>query len=145
MKPARWTRAARLVASLTLANAALNLVVWAIRLPSAGGSGMLLLAVPGLLSGMLAWRGQAAGYAVALLFYGVQLAGFHPYAAPHAYPLRGAFSLAFAVQLPTGVLIVNAFAIALLVASAVLLWGAVEHRPGAKVCLIDRTDITGSH
>jgi hypothetical protein len=114
----------RLVAGLTLANAALNLLVWTMGLPSGGAIGSLpWLALPGLLSGLLAWRGQAAGHAAALLFYGVQLAGFHPYDSPHAYPLRGAFSLAFAVQLPTGVLIVNVFAVALLMASAVLVMG----------------------
>ena len=128
MNPARWICAGRLVAGLTLANAALNLLVWTMGLPSGGAIGSLpWLALPGLLSGALAWRGQAAGHAAALLFYGVQLAGFHPYAAPQAYPLRGAFSLAFAVQLPAGVLIVNVFAIALLAASAVLLWrGCVD-------------------
>jgi hypothetical protein len=128
LTPAHRRRIARLVAGLTFANAALNLVVWALGMLSSHGDHiLLLLALLGLLSGALAWRGQVAGHAAALLFYGVQLAGFHPYAAPQAYPLRGAFSLAFAVQLPAGVLIVNVFAIAMLVASAVLLWRGCVH------------------
>jgi hypothetical protein len=119
LTPARWVRIEGLVACLTLANAALNLVVWTMR-PSSG-AGSLLLSLLGLLSGVLAWRGQAAGHGAALLFHGVQLAGFHAWHAQPSYPLLGAFSLAFVVHLPAGLLIVNGFAMAMLAASAALL------------------------
>lgn len=116
----QWTRIERVVAIVTIVNAGLGLIVW-IAAPDAGSS-LLLLAPPGLLSAFLAWRGRLAGHAIGIAFYAVQLAGYHPYHSAQAYPLRGALSLAFVVHLPTGVLIVNVFAIALLAASAALLW-----------------------
>ena len=130
MNSARWTCAGRVVAGLTLANATLDLLVWTMGRPSGAIDSLPGLALLGLLSGALAWRGQAAGHGAALLFYGAQLAGFHPYDASHATPLRGAFSLAFVVHLPAGVLIVNAFAIAVLSASAALLWRRLRTRDG---------------
>ena len=122
LTPAQWRRIEQLVAALTLANAALGLVLSVSGFLARGAPGSLpLLALLGLLSGVPAWRGRAAGHGVALLFYGVQLAGFHGYHADRSYPLQGAFSLAFVVHLPAGVLIVNGFAMALLAASAALL------------------------
>lgn len=116
----QWTRIERVVAIVTIVSAGLGLIVW-IAAPDADSS-LLLLAPPGLLSAFLAWRGRLAGHAIGIAFYAVQLAGYHPYHSAQAYPLRGALSLAFVVHLPTGVLIVNVFAIALLAASAALLW-----------------------
>jgi hypothetical protein len=123
LTPARWRRIEQLVAALTLANAALCVVLSVSGFLACGILGSLpLLALLGLLSGVPAWRGQAAGHGAALLFYGVQLAGFHAWHSSQSYSLRGAFSLAFVVHLPTGVLIVNVFAMTLLATSAVLLW-----------------------
>ena len=109
-----WTRGERLVAVLTIANGALGLVMWVTGLP--------LLALLGLLSGVLAWRGRPGGHVAGLVFYGLQLAAFHPWHAAQAYHTTWIFSLAFVVRLPSGVLIVNAFAVAMLAASVALLW-----------------------
>lgn len=116
----RWARIERIVATISIVNAALGLLVPVFA--GHAGTGALLLSLLGLLSGLLAWRGRLAGHAIGIAFYAVQLAGYHPYHSAQAYPLRGALSLAFVVHLPTGVLIVNVFAIALLAASAALLW-----------------------
>lgn len=130
--PARlpWVRSERIVAAVTVVNAALGLAVWALR-PMAGTSATLLLALLGLLSGVLAWRGRLAGHAAGLAFYGLQLAAWYSYDASQAWPLRAALSLAFVVHLPAGVLIVNVFALAMLAASAALLWRRlrVRHAP----------------
>jgi hypothetical protein len=118
-----WTRGERLVAALTIVNGALGLVVWATGMLSRGAIGSLpLLALLGLLSGVLAWRGRPGGHGAGLVFYGVQLAAFHSWHAAHSFHMTWIFSLAFVVRLPTGVLIVNAFAVAMLAASAALLW-----------------------
>jgi hypothetical protein len=123
LTPARWRRVEQLVAALTLANAALGLVLSVSGFLARGALGSLpLLALLGLLSGVPAWRGRAAGHGAALLFYGVQLAGFHAWHSSQSYSLRGVFSLAFVVHLPAGVLIVNVFAVTMLAASAALLW-----------------------
>ena len=85
------------------------------------GNGLFLLSLLGLLSGLLAWRRQWAGHAIGLLFYAPQLASYYPYHSAGAYHLGGALSLAFVAHLPTGVLVVNGFAIAMFIASAALL------------------------
>jgi hypothetical protein len=56
------------------------------------------------------------------VFYGLQLAAFHPWHAAQAFGVAWTFSLAFVVRLPAGILIVNAFAVAMLAASVALLW-----------------------
>lgn len=120
-----WTRVERAVAAVTVVNAALGLVVWALR---GGAIATLLLALLGLLSGVLAWRGRTGGHGAGLAFYGLQLAAWYAYDTTQAWHLRGAFSLALVVHLRSGVLIVNVFALAMLAASAVLLWRRL-HRP----------------
>jgi hypothetical protein len=118
-----WARIERLVAALTIGNGALGLVMWVTGLLSRGAIGSLpLLALLGLLSGVLAWRGRLGGHGAGLVFYGVQLAAFHSWDSTQAYHLTWTFSLAFVVHLPTGLLLVNAFAVAMLAASAALLW-----------------------
>ena len=118
-----WTRGERLVAALTVVNGALGLVMWVIGVLSRGAIGSLpLLALSGLLSGVLAWHGRPGGHGAGLVFYGVQLAAFHPLHSAQAFHVAWTFSLAFVVHLPSGVLIVNAFAVAMLAASAALLW-----------------------
>jgi hypothetical protein len=118
-----WTRSERLLGALTFVNGALGLVMWVTGLLSRGAVGSLpLLALLGLLSGVLAWHGRPAGHGAGLVFYGVQLAAFHSWHAAQASHVTWTFSLAFVVHLPTGVLIVNAFAVAMLAASAALLW-----------------------
>lgn len=125
-----WTRVERLVAGLTIANGALGLVVWVMGRLSRGVIDSLpLLALLGLLSGVLAWRGRLGGHGAGLVFYGVQLAAFHSYHSTRAFHLPWTFSLAFVVHLPAGVLVVNAFAIAMLAASAALLWWRVRTQP----------------
>jgi hypothetical protein len=74
------------------------------------------------LVGVLAWRGRPAGHGAGLVFYGLQLAAFHSWHSAQASQVTWTFSLAFVVHLPTGILIVNAFAVAMLAASAALLW-----------------------
>jgi len=116
----RWTRIERVVAGLTIVNGALGLLV-----PGHAGGAIValpLLSLLGLLSGLIAWRGRAAGHAAGLAFYASQLAGYHRYDLTWAYPLHGSLSLAFVVHLPTGVLIVNVLALALFAASTALLW-----------------------
>lgn len=104
-----------------MANGMLGLAMWVTGLLSRGAIDSLpLLPLLGLLSGVLAWRGRLSGHAAGLLFYGVQLAAFHPYDSTPAWQPPWAFSLAFVVHLPAGVLIVNAFAVAMLAASAAL-------------------------
>lgn len=116
----RWTRIERVVAGLSIVNAALGLLVW---LHAGGAIGALpLLSLLGLLSGVIAWRGRSGGHAAGLAFYALQLAGYHRYDLTFAYPLRGALSLAFVVHLPAGVLIVNVLAGAMFAVSAALLW-----------------------
>jgi len=118
-----WTRSERLVAALTIVNAALGLVMWLMALLSRGAIGSLpLLALLGLFSGVLAWHGRPGGHGAGLVFYGVQLAAFHSWHATQASHVSWTFSLAFVLRLPTGMLIVNAFAVAMLAASAALLW-----------------------
>jgi hypothetical protein len=121
-----WTQIERVVATITIVNAALGLIVW-IAAGSAGAS-LLLLSLLGLLSGVLSWRTRLPGTALGLAFYGLQLAGYHPYHSADAYPLRGALSLSVVVHLPAGVLIVNVLALALCAASAALLWRRVRMR-----------------
>jgi len=122
-----WTHIERLVAALTIVNGVLSLVMWATGLLSRGAIGSLpLLALLGVLSGVLAWHGRPAGHGAGLVFYGVQLAAFHPWHPAQASHVTWTFSLAFVVHLPTGVLIVNAFAVAMLAASAVLLWRRIR-------------------
>jgi hypothetical protein len=118
-----WTRIERIVAGLTTLNGALGLAVWALGPLSRGPIDALpLLALLGLLSGILAWRGRLGGHGAGLAFYSLQLAGYYSYDATQVYHLRGALSLAFVVHLPAGVLVVNVFALAMLAASAALLW-----------------------
>ena len=117
-----WPRIDRFVAALTAANGMLGLVIWATGPAPRGAIDiLLLLALLGLLSGALAWRGHLGGHGAGLVFYGVQLAAFHGYHATQAYRLPWTFSLAFVVHLPAGVLVVNGFAVAMLAASAALL------------------------
>jgi hypothetical protein len=114
-----WTRVERIVATVTAVNAALGLAVGALG-PLAGRT--LLLALLGLLSGILAWRARSGGHIAGLAFYGLQLAAWYSYDATQAWHLRGGLSLAFVVHLQSGLLIVNVFALAMLAASAALLW-----------------------
>ena len=110
-----------MVAGLTLANGMLGLAMWATGLLSRGAIDSLpLLPLLGLLSGVLAWRGRLAGHGAGLVFYSVQLAAFHSFDSTQAWQPAWVFSLAFVVHLPAGVLIVNAFAVAMLAASAAL-------------------------
>jgi hypothetical protein len=109
------------IAGLTTANGVLGLAMWGTGLLSRGAIDSLpLLPLLGLLAGVLAWRGRLAGQGAGLLFYGVQLAAFHSYDSTQAWQPPWTFSLAYVVHLPTGVLIVNAFAVAMLAASAAL-------------------------
>ena len=88
-----WTRSERLVGALTIANGALGLVMWVMALLSRGAIGILpLLAVLGLLSGVLAWRGRPAGHGAALVFYGMQLAVFHSLAFDAGLPHDAGYS-----------------------------------------------------
>jgi hypothetical protein len=89
---------------------------------------LALLALLGLLSGILAWRGRLGGHGAGLAFHGLQLAGYYSYDATQVYHLRGALSLAFVVHLPAGVLVVNVFALVMLAASAALLWRHLMRR-----------------
>ena len=113
------SRLERVAAALTVVTAAIGLVV-AIAVRS-GNDSLLLLSLLGLASGVLAWRGQWSGHAIGLLFYGPQLASYYPYHSADVYRLGGALSLAFVAHLPSGVLVVNGFAIAMFIASAALL------------------------
>ena len=109
------------MAGLTIANGVLGLVMWAIGLLSRGAiDSVPLLPLLGLLSGVLAWRERLAGLVAGLVFYGVQLAAFHSFDSTQAWQPAWVFSLAFVVHLPAGVLIVNAFAVAMLAASAAM-------------------------
>jgi hypothetical protein len=109
------------IAGLTMANGVLGLAMWVTRLLSRGAIDDLpLLPLLGLLSGAMAWRGRLAGHGVGLVFYGVQLATFHSFDPMQTWQPPWSFSLAFVVHLPAGVLIVNAFAVAMLAASAAL-------------------------
>jgi hypothetical protein len=127
----RWTRIERVVAGLTIVNAALGLLMW-LRVGGAIGA-LPLLSLLGLLSGLIAWRGRPGGHAAGLAFYAFQLAGYHRYDLTYAYPLRGSVSLAFVVHLPAGVLIVNVLAVAMFAASVALLWRRLrEGRAGTK-------------
>ena len=118
----RWKQAERVLAALTIAGATLSLLVSGIRLLHDDAAGVTaLVSVPGVLSGALAWRGRLAGHGLGLVFYGLQLASFYSYDLTQAHHLLAGLSVAFVVRLPSGVLVVNAFAVAMLVASAVLL------------------------
>ena len=82
----------RCIAALTMVTASLGLIV---SIASGSmGNGLLLLSLLGLVSGVLAWRGQWSGHATGLLFYGPQLASYYPYHSADAYHLGGALSLA---------------------------------------------------
>lgn len=121
----------KLIAGLSVANGVLGLAMWAIGLLPHGALGSLpLLPLLGLLAGVLAWRGRPSGHGAGLVFYGLQAAGFHAYESAQAWQLPWTLSLAFVVHLPAGVLIVNVFAIAMLGASAALLWRRL--RPDLK-------------
>lgn len=109
------------IAGLTMANGVLGLAMWSMGLLSRGAIDSLpLLPLLGLLSGVLAWRGRLAGHGAGLVFYAMQLAAFHSFGSAGSYQLPWTFSLAFVVHLPAGVLVVNAFAVAMLAASAAL-------------------------
>jgi hypothetical protein len=117
-----WKQAERAIAALTIASAALSLMVSGLRLRNHDAVGVTpLVALLGLLSGAFAWRGRLPGHAMALLVYGLQLASYYSYDQTQAYHLLAGLSVAFVVQMPSGVLVVNAFAVAMLVASSVLL------------------------
>lgn len=127
-----WARINRLVAGLTIVNATVDLAVWMIRLLPGTIDDLPLLAVLGLLSGVMAWHGRLAGHGAGLAFYGLQLAGYFSYDSLHAFPLLGALSLALVVHLPAGVLIVNMFALTMLAASAALLWWNLRTRQAVR-------------
>lgn len=128
----QWTRIERAIAVLTVANGAISLIVCGVRLFHHDAVGAApLLALLGLLSGVLAWRGRVAGHATGLAFYALQLASYYSYDFTLAYQLRGGLSLGFVAHLPSGVLVVNVFAIAMLAASAVLLCWRL--RPGTAI------------
>jgi len=121
-------RIERTVAGISIVSGGLGLGIWMF-LSNAGGS-LPLLSLLGLLSGMLVWRRHAGGHGAGLLFYALQLVGYHSYDAIDIYPLRSILSLAYVVHLPAGVLIVNLLALAMMLASATLLrWP--YGRPGA--------------
>ena len=118
----QWTRIERAVAVLTIANGTLSLMVSGMRLLKDGGVGVTpLLAILGLLSGILAWQGRSWGHGLALAFYSLQLASYYSYDLTQAYRIGGGLSLAFVVHMPSGVLIVNVLAVLMLAATAVLL------------------------
>lgn len=118
----QWMRIERAIAVLTAANGAISLIVCGVRLFHHDAVGATpLLALLGLVSGFLAWRGRVAGHSTGLAFYAVQLASYYSYDLTQSYHLRGGLSLAFVAHLPSGVLVVNVFAIAMMAASAVLL------------------------
>lgn len=123
-----WTRIERIVAGLTIVNGVLALAAWALPPLADGTIASLLLALLGLLSGILAWRGRPGGHGAGLAFYGLQLAAWYSYDATRIYHLRGAFSLAFVLHVRSGVLIVNLFALAMLAASTALLWRRLRTR-----------------
>jgi hypothetical protein len=65
---------------VTTVNGAPGLAVWAlVPLSRAAIDALALLALLGLLSGILAWRGRLGGHGAGLAFYGLQLAGYHSY------------------------------------------------------------------
>jgi hypothetical protein len=124
---AQRTRIERVLAGLTILNGFLGLAVWLYR---GYAGGLLLLSLLALLAGAMAWRGRPGGHLAALAVYGPQLASYYSYDLTHAYQLGGALSLGLVVQLPTGVLVINVFALAMFAASAALLWRRV--RGGGK-------------
>jgi hypothetical protein len=116
----RWSQIDSFVAGITIFDGLLGLAVWAW---SGNARGALpLLALLGLLAGVAAWRGRAGGYLAALAFYGLHLASYHAYDATAGYHLRGPLSLGVVVHGADGVLVVNAFAVVMFMASAALLW-----------------------
>ena len=117
-----WKQTERALAALTIASATVSLMVSCVRLLNHDAVGVTpLVALLGVVSGTLAWRGRAAGHGLGIIFYGLQLASYYSFDLTQAYHLLAGLSVAFVVHLSSGVLVVNAFAIAMLAASAVLL------------------------
>jgi len=126
-------RIERAVAVLTIANGTLILTVTGMRLLNDGAVGAIpLLALLGLLSGILAWHGRSWGHCLGLAFYSIQLASYYSYDLTQAYHIGGGLSLAFVVHMPSGVLIVNVFALAMLAATGVLLCWRVRRIRGLQ-------------
>lgn len=121
---ARWARAERIVAGLTVFDGLLGLVVW---LVAGSASGRLaLLSLLALFAGTGAWRRRSAGHLAALAFYGLHLATYHAFDGTGSYLLRGALNLGAVIHLPNAVLVLNVFAIGMFAASAALLWWRVR-------------------
>ena len=128
-----WVRIERAIAVLTIASGAIGLVVLGVQLLNHDAVGATpVLALLGLLAGILAWHGRVEGYCTALAFYALQLASFYSYDLTQTYHFRGGLSLAFVMHLQSGVLVVNGFAIVMLATSAVLLCWRLRRMQGQQ-------------
>lgn len=125
---ARWARAERIVAGLTVFDGPLGLVVW--MFSGSARWGLALLSLLALFAGAGAWRRRPAGHLAALAFYGLHLATYHAFDGTGSYLLRGALNLGTVIHLPNAVLVLNGFAIGMFAASAALSWWRV--RGGGK-------------
>jgi hypothetical protein len=103
-----WERGA---AWLLLLNGALGLCVGLGAAFYQGTAPAVLWSVLGLLAGALAMRAPVLGLAVGLLYYVPQVLSFH--GSDVSFSVRSGISLAWAVHLTAGVLVINLAALAL--------------------------------
>jgi hypothetical protein len=130
-KPSRaWL--ARANAWVLLANALLGLSVQAGAI-FADPAPSMLVPVLGVLSGVLALRGYAAGRWGALAFYALQAFSYYPYAATWRFSIKAGLSLGAVAHLDSGVVVVNLLALALLAA-----WTALPGAPAAASIRVGR-------
>jgi hypothetical protein len=103
------------VAWLSLVNALLGMAPWLWTLGRQDGFPWLGLF--GAAAAGLALRGQRAGSWGGVLFYALQLASYYSDVGAWSFSMKAGLSLAIVLRLESGVLVVNAFAALMLVAS----------------------------
>lgn len=81
-------------------------------------------ALLGLVSGLLALRGKALGWAGALLYYGAQVLSYYPLGPQGGtgWSLKAGLSIGWVLQFASAVLVINLLALVLLAASGWMLW-----------------------
>jgi hypothetical protein len=88
--------------------------------PQTGGALVVLVgaALLGALSAALALRGWRLGWWGGMLYYGLQVLSYYPYAGGQSFSVKAGLSIGAVVHLQHGLFIVNLVALALLLATA---------------------------